>query len=118
MTPLVVVLNITLCFAGFAALALSLDRHHREALAGRVPAGRVLPLRAAGWALLALSLAGAVAWEGLNFGPVQWIGALTGGALLVVLVLSYRPAWLRPAALLALPLGLALVPAILLSPQG
>jgi len=115
MTPLVVALNVALCFAGFAALALSLDRHHRDALAGRVPAGRVLPMRLAGWALLALSLTAAIAWEGWNFGPVQWIGALTSAALLVVLVLSYRPVWLRPAALLALPLGLALLPAILLA---
>lgn len=115
MTPLVVALNVALCFAGFAALALSLDRHHRDALAARVPAGRALPMRAAGWALIALSLAAAIAWEGWNFGPVQWIGALTGAGLLVVLVLSYRPVWLRPAALLALPLGLALLPAILLA---
>lgn len=103
MTPVVVLLNLALCFAGFGALALSLDRHHRDALGGRVPAARILPQRLGGWGLILLSLAAAVMLEGWNFGPVQWIGALTGAALLVVALLSYRPSWLRPAALAALP---------------
>ena len=115
MTPVVVLLNLALCFSGFGALALSLDRHHRDALGGRVPTGRALPLRLGGWGLLAASLAAAVALEGWNFGPVQWVGALTGAALLVVALLSYRPAWLRPAALAALPLGGLLVPVVLLA---
>ncbi|MGV7030423.1 DUF3325 domain-containing protein [Methylobacterium symbioticum] len=115
MTPLVVLLNLSLCFAGFGALALSLDRHHRDALGGRVPAGRIVPQRLGGWALILLSLAAAVALEGWNFGPVQWIGALTGAALLVVALLSYRPSWLRPAALAALPLGGLLAPVVWMS---
>lgn len=114
MTPVVVLLNLALCFAGFGALALSLDRHHRDALGGRVPESRTLPLRLAGWALLALSFAAAVALEGWNFGSVQWVGALTGAALLVVALLSYRPAWLRPAALAALPFGGLLLPVLLM----
>ncbi len=113
MNPAVTLLNLVLCFAGFGALALSLDRHHRDALGSRVPAGRVLPLRLAGWCLILASLAVAIAFEGANFGPVQWIGALTGAALLVVGLASYRPAWLRPAALSALPLGILLLPVVL-----
>ncbi|GJE61666.1 DUF3325 domain-containing protein [Methylobacterium trifolii] len=110
MNPVVLGLNLALCFSGLAALALSLDRHHRDAFLRRVPPGRARSLRAAGWAGIGLSLAAAIALEGWNFGPVQWIGALTGGALLVVAFLSYRPGWLRPAALAALPLALLALP--------
>lgn len=106
MTAIVVGLNLALCFAGLAALALSLDRHHRDAFLVRVPAARARTLRIVGWAGIVLSFAAAVTLEGWNFGPVQWFGALTGAALLVVAFLSYRPGWLRPAALAALPLAL------------
>ncbi|MGU3536627.1 DUF3325 domain-containing protein [Methylobacterium sp. A54F] len=107
MTPIVLALNLALAFAGLAALALSLDRHHRDAFGTRVPKARARMLRLAGWAGIALSLLSAGILEDWTFGPVQWIGALIGGALGVVLLLSYRPAWLRPAALAALPLALA-----------
>ncbi|GEP03230.1 DUF3325 domain-containing protein [Methylobacterium oxalidis] len=110
MTPLVLTLNLTLSFAALAALALSLDRHHRDAFLTRAPRARARTLRLAGWAGILASLAVAVAFEGWNFGPVQWIGALTGAALLVVVLLSYRPRWLRPAALAALPLALVALP--------
>ncbi|MCJ2009949.1 DUF3325 domain-containing protein [Methylobacterium sp. E-041] len=110
MTAIVVGLNLALCFAGLSALALSLDRHHRDAFLVRPGAARARTLRIAGWAGIGLSFVAAVALEGWNFGPVQWIGALTGAALLVVAFLSYRPGWLRPAALLALPIALVALP--------
>jgi hypothetical protein len=110
MTPIVLALNVALSFAGLAALALSLDRHHRDAFLTRAPKGRARSLRWTGWGAILLSLAASVALEGWNFGPVQWIGALTGAALLVVALLSYRPGWLRPAALAALPLALLALP--------
>ncbi|WP_336487853.1 DUF3325 domain-containing protein [Methylobacterium nigriterrae] len=110
MTPTVLALNLALSFASLASLALSLDRHHRDAFLARVPRTRARALRLAGWAGIGLSLAAAVALEGWNFGPVQWVGGLTGAALAVVALLSYRPRWLRPAALLALPLALLALP--------
>lgn len=106
MTPSVLALNLALCFSGLSALALSLDRHHRDAFLVRVPPTRARTLSVAGWAGLGLSLALAMMLEGWNFGPLQWVGALTGAALLVVAILSYRPGWLRPAALAAVPLAL------------
>ncbi len=112
MTPLVLVLNLALAFAGMAALCLSMDRHYAAAFLVKPRRTTALALRLAGWAGLALSFASAVLLDGWNFGPVQWIGALAGGALLVVALLSYRPGWIRPAALAALPLALALAYAV------
>lgn len=110
MSAAALLLCAALAFAGMAALALSLDRHHRVALRGPVPRGRVRPLRMAGWAGLALSFAAAVALDGWNFGPVQATGIVTAAALAVALCLTYRPGWLRPAALAALPLAAACLP--------
>ena len=110
MTVAALVLSLLLGFSGFSALALSLDRHHRAAFHSSVPRRRVGGLRAAGWAGLALSFAAAVAAGGWNFGPVQWIGSLTGSALLVVAVMAYQPGWLRAAALAALPLAVLVLP--------
>ncbi len=101
---------MALAFAGLAALALSLDRHHRAALRGPLPRGRAAPLRAAGWGGLALSFAAAVSLAGWEFGPVQAVGAITGAALGVAACLTYRPGWLRAAALAALPLAAAFLP--------
>ena len=107
MTPLSIALNLALSFAGLAALCLSMDRHHR-AIAGRSQSRtRARSLRWAGWTAIAASFAAAIVTSDWNFGPVQWIGSLTGAALLVVGLVSYRPGWIRPAALLALPLALA-----------
>ncbi len=96
MTVAALLLSLLLGFAGFAALALSLDRHHRAVFRAPVPGRRVGGLRAAGWSGLALSFAAAVAAAGWSFGPVQWIGSLTGSALAVVLLIAYRPTWMRP----------------------
>lgn len=106
MTPLVLVVNLCLSFAGLAALCLSMNRHHAQAFVGRPSRRRALSLRIAGWAGIFASFAVAVLWEGWNFGPVQWIGALSGAALLVVGLVSYRPGWIRPIAIAALPLAL------------
>lgn len=114
MTVPALLLSLLLGFSGFAALALSLDRHHRAVFLSPVPRRRVPGLRAAGWAGLALSFAAAVVCAGWSVGPVQWAGALTGSALLVVGLIAYRPRWLRAAALAALPLAALALPLALL----
>ena len=114
MTGPALVLSLLLSFSGFAALALSLDRHHRAVFRTPMRGKPVGRLRAVGWAGLALSFAAAVASAGWSFGPVQWVGSLTASALAVVALLSYRPAWLRAAALAALPLAALALPLALL----
>lgn len=106
MTPLALLATLAVSFAAMTALCLSMDRHHAAAFLAKPSRRAATALRIAGWAGIALSFTIAVMADGWNFGPVQWIGSLSGAALLVVGLLSYRPGWLRPAALLALPLAL------------
>ncbi|MDP4023806.1 DUF3325 domain-containing protein [Methylobacterium sp. NEAU 140] len=110
MTAAALAVSLALAFSGLAALALSLDRHHRAALQTPAVRGRAKALRAAGWCGIGLSFAAAIACGGWAFGPVQWLGALTAAALAVVALLSWRPVWLRAAALAALPVAALVLP--------
>lgn len=107
MTPAILALNLGLSFAALAALCLSLNRHHAD-IFGTKPSGRrVVLLRILGWAGLVLGLVVAGEAEGWGFGPVQWIGALSGAGAGLVLLLSYRPRLVAPAGATALGLALA-----------
>lgn len=102
MTLPVLVVNLGLSFAALAALCLSLNRHHAEVFDRKAERTTVLGLRAFGWGMIALSFLVAGLWEGWAFGPVQGIGALIGAGLGLVLLLSYRPRSVAPAAVVAL----------------
>lgn len=98
-----VLLALTLAFAGFAGLSLSMDRHHRQVWR-RTPARRASVLyRALGIALIGGALGAAAAAWGLSVGIVAWLGLLTVAALAVALLLAFAPRTL-PAAGCALPL--------------
>ncbi|MGY2289361.1 DUF3325 domain-containing protein [Pseudomonas sp. SDO528_S397] len=84
-------LALLLCYAGFTALCLSMDRHHGELLRGKPSPHRRLGLRAGGWVLLTLSVWPAVQVAGWSQGLVQWCAVLMLSALLLVLLLPYRP---------------------------
>lgn len=77
--------------AGFAGLSLAMDRHW-EALHGRgsTPGDKTRWLQGAGSAGLLLSLLACLALKGATQGWVMWIGALTVGAIAVVLTLTYH----------------------------
>lgn len=84
-------LALLLCYGGFAALCLSMDRHHVDLL-GRKPSTRRRHLmRLGGWLLLALSLWAAVSATGWGLGLVEWFAVLMMSALVLVLLLPYRP---------------------------
>ena len=80
-----------LCYAGFTALCLSMDRHHGELLGQKPPPRRRLVMKLLGWLLLGSSLSATVAVAGWGFGLVQWFGVLMFSALLLVLLMPYRP---------------------------
>ncbi|AGL82799.1 MULTISPECIES: DUF3325 domain-containing protein [Pseudomonas] len=101
-------LALLLCFAGFTGLCLSLDRHHGELLGHKPSALRRHGLRLGGWLLLGLSLAAAVQGTGWSLGLVQWCAVLMFSALLLVLLLPYRPRLvltMAGASLLASPVA-------------
>ena len=86
-------------FAGFAALALAMDRHFEDLLGrGRKP-GKLRPCLRAGGALgLAASLLACLAADGATQGWVLWLGVMTAAAMAVVLLLSYAPRKIQEAA--------------------
>ncbi|GEP54350.1 DUF3325 domain-containing protein [Reyranella soli] len=93
-------------YLGFAALAMSQDRHwHHLGGARHCPRRACMALRCAGWALLLASLVLALMRDGAGFGSLLWATVITVGALSVVATLSWRAHWLRPAARLLQHLG-------------
>lgn len=87
-----------LAFAGFVAIALSMSRHQAKVF-GKESASPPPWTRAAGCLLLALSFAPCIAIAVFSLAIVRWFGVLTFAALAVILLMTYRPALLRHAAL-------------------
>ena len=96
-------LALLMCYAGFTALCLSTDRHHGELLHSKLTSKRRLGLRLGGWLLLIAAIWPAVLAAGWSQGLVEWCAVLMLSALLLVLLLPYRP---RLALILA---GLSLL---------
>ncbi|MGE8368219.1 DUF3325 domain-containing protein [Cupriavidus sp.] len=98
---------LALTYSGFTALSQTLDRHYadRHGRGSSPCASERLRLHGLGWAALALALAACVRHEGWPMGTVSWLGTLTLGALLLVLLLSYAPAIAVRAALWTGALG-------------
>jgi hypothetical protein len=84
-------LAFLLCYGGFTALYLSMDRHHTELLGRKPSARRLQAMKLSGWLLLALSLWAAVSSTGWGLGLVEWFAVLMLSALLLVLLMPYRP---------------------------
>lgn len=90
-----------LCFAGFAAMAMSMDRHHRAAAGGPCPKPRRRTLRRMSWSLLAA--AAVIALTGRSVGIVAGVLSASMAAAAVVGLLGVRPRVL--ARLMAIPAG-------------
>ena len=84
-------LTLLMCYAVFTALCLGTDRHHGELLRSKPSPRRRLGLRAAGWLLLTVAIWPAVSAAGWGLGLVHWCAVLMLSALLLVLLLPYRP---------------------------
>lgn len=80
-----------LCYAGLTALCLSMDRHHADLFGHKPTPRRRLGLKLLGWLSLGLSLWAAVVAAGWGLGVVQWFAELMLSALLLVLLMPYRP---------------------------
>ncbi len=88
-----------LAFAGMAALAFAMDRHH-EQLAGEmeVPVKRRRGLRFAGALLLAAAAVPCIQVWSVSAGGVVWLGWLSMGAITAVALISMAPPWAARAA--------------------
>ncbi|MHC8316103.1 DUF3325 domain-containing protein [Pseudomonas sp. LB3P31] len=84
-------LALLLCYSGFTALCLSMDRHHANLLGHKPTVRRRQILKLAGWLLLAASPWTLVARMGWGLGLVEWSAVLMLSALTLVLLLPYRP---------------------------
>lgn len=94
-------IGIALGFSGLAALSLGMDKHHEQAL-GREPGrGRRRVMKLLGGGLLAWSAVVGMQAYGPSVGLAIWAAELTVAAVAALLLLSYRPRWLAPLALLA-----------------
>lgn len=87
-------------FAGLTSLSLTMPKH-RGALP---PPARLSPGRARvlGWVLIAASAALACAGFGVGMGVVAWIGQLSVAGVLMILLMSWRPAATPAVAMIAL----------------
>ncbi|QEI08010.1 DUF3325 domain-containing protein [Pigmentiphaga aceris] len=87
------VAGIFFAYAGFAALALAMDRHYADAFGrGESPSPSLRrTMQMVGSLALVLSLAMNVAGAGWAFGSLYWLGGLTLAALTLALLLAYVP---------------------------
>lgn len=84
-------LTFLCALAGFAALALSMDRHQREILRHPLPRRGSLALRALCFGLLLLALVPACRGLGPALGATVWSGHLSlAAASLFILLLRWR----------------------------
>ena len=98
-------LAFSLAYAGFAALALAMRRHHRQVWHRDPPNVLRHAFRAGGILCLALAFAVCIAGEGWLVGPVTWFAVLSAGALVFDFVLPYAPRAAATASLMMLPVA-------------
>lgn len=91
-------LAAALAFSGMAWLALAMEVHWGQVM--HRPAGHAQTtrrgLRGGGAAALGLSLLACLSADRPSMAALVWVMLLAGTALLVAMVLSWRPQWLRP----------------------
>ncbi|BAP41448.1 DUF3325 domain-containing protein [Pseudomonas sp. 21LCFQ02] len=97
-----------LCYSGFTALCLSMERHYSDLLAGKPSMQRRRGLKITGWLLLVVAGWLAVATRGWAMGLVEWTAALMGSAVLLVFLMPYKPRWILPLASAGLLVAAAL----------
>lgn len=94
-------LSLALCFNGFTALCLSMERHHKQVFATSASLLERWLFRIGGWVALALSIMPCVSALGISIGLSLWAVLLTFAGLLVMALLSYWPRVLVAAAFAA-----------------
>ncbi|MGE4431977.1 MAG: DUF3325 domain-containing protein [Sphingobium sp.] len=78
------ILALLLCVAGFAALAIAMDRHQRDLLGRKLAPRTARLVKMAGGGLLAVALAVDMIGLGAAYGAIAWFGHLSFGAAVVL----------------------------------
>lgn len=92
-------LSLALAFAGMAALAFAMERHHAQRTgAHALPPARALQLRCLAVPLLVAAAVPCVWAWGASVGSVAWLGFLSAGAMGCAAVISAAPRWAARAA--------------------
>jgi hypothetical protein len=90
-------LALAACFLGLAWLALAMDVHWQQVRGSAAPAaGTARLLRIMGGLALAVSVVLCFVADHASMAPLVWVMALAGGALLIALILAWKPRVLLP----------------------
>lgn len=101
--------TLMLSFAGFACLALAMDRHYEQVSGHEFTTLRLRrALRGLASALLAVGLIACLQAWGAAVASLVWLGMLSCGALMVALTLSYAAGRLTVLSGTAAVMGLGL----------
>ncbi len=86
-----------LALAGCTLLALNQKQHVATVLGrgAQPPLGKATP--ATGWLLLALALIPSMLGDRPGFAVLYWLLAIFGSALTVVMLIAFKPGWLKNA---------------------
>ncbi|QAZ40562.1 DUF3325 domain-containing protein [Methylibium sp. Pch-M] len=90
-------LALLCCTAGFAWLALSMERHWEQVRGAQpLPRRTVIGLRVLGGAALLGSLLLCLRVDHASMASLVWVMSLAASALVVAFTLTWRPRWMTP----------------------
>lgn len=86
-----IVCTFLAALVAFGLFGLATDRHHEQRFARRCPSRTARVMRCAGWAMILVTLACAIAGWGPVYGPIAAIGAAMLAAGATCLALNLLP---------------------------
>lgn len=99
-------LSFSSCYMAMSLLALSYFGHYRTVLQKAPSVNEQRFLLATGWLLLLASGWLCILADGVGYGLMVLLGLVTVCSLMIMMLISFRPAWLPVSMLLALIGGL------------
>jgi hypothetical protein len=94
---LLLAVAVALAVCGVVWLALAMDTHWQQVRDGSAPTrGAATALRWLGSLALFASLLLCLRADHLTMAPLVWLMSIAGAAVLVALMLAWRPRWLAP----------------------
>lgn len=89
-----ILVQVALVFGGFVCLSAAMDRHEQAIHGKALSAATRSRLRLCGGGALLASLLWVTQWRGSGVGFEVWCLLMTVSAVTVVVLTTYRPAWL------------------------